>query len=69
MSAGARGRFGGRAHYEYVCWCPECDEWCDFEDKPLATKLAENHDENFHNGQSVSVVLRNRNATDGGDSA
>ena len=48
---------------KYVKWCPRCDVWCDFERVDFAEALAENHDKNFHNGDSVSLVLNTEYAT------
>lgn len=49
----------------YVTYCPCCLEWCDFKDEGPAERLAENHDENYHDGESVTAVL---DTSSGGES-
>lgn len=49
----------GNSPRPYVTWCPFCREWCDFDDEGLAEGLAENHDENYHDGKAASFVLDN----------
>lgn len=44
----------------YVSWCPNCGEWCDFDEQGLAESLTENHNEHHHNGEPVSYVRTNR---------
>jgi len=40
----------------FKVWCPACGEAAYLDERPAAYQLARNHDENYHDGASQTLV-------------
>lgn len=49
----------------FKVWCPLCDERAYLDEADAANGLADNHDENYHDGETQTFVSRILNS--GGD--